>query len=83
MTPKRKAWRLFVDYRNILKKIPSDFDIKEQAKQCALLDIDNDIEVLLNIYGGLTVNIWMQDEYMNIDEAIEYCKEVKKEIELL
>ena len=83
MTPKRKAYRLFIDYRNILKKIPSDFDIKEQAKQCALLDIDNDMEVLLNIHTRLTVNIWLQDEYMNIDEAIEYCKEVQTEIKKL
>jgi hypothetical protein len=80
MTPKEKAWRLFVDYRNILNKIPSEFYIKQQAKQCALLDIDNDLEMLLNINSGLTVSIWLQDEYMNIDEAIEYCEEVKKEI---
>ena len=83
MTPKRKAWRLFVDYRNILNKIPSEFDTKQQAKQCALLDIDNDLEMLLNIHSRLTVNIWLQDEYMNIDEAIEYCKEVTEEIKKL
>jgi len=83
MTPKRKAWRLFVDYRNILNKISSEFDTKRQAKQCALLDIDNDLEMLLNIHSRLTVNIWLQHEYMNIDEAIEYCKEVIEEIKKL
>jgi hypothetical protein len=57
MTPKRKAWRLFVDYRNILNKIPSEFDIKQQAKQCALIAVD---EILSVLFQHHKIDYWKE-----------------------
>ena len=75
MTPKRAAWRLFVDYRNILKQIPSDYDIKSQGKQCALKAIDEILNLNFNIKCDATERC--------VNPVMNYWQEVKQEIEKL
>jgi hypothetical protein len=71
MTPKGKAKELFKNYYSYLKSnLMYDEEAIEDAKQCALIAVDEILDV--TIY------------YFNDDDLfVEYWQEVKKEIELL
>ncbi len=72
MTPKEKAEELFDKYMKPidgLHKYPMCFDT---AKQCALISVDEQIELLLNL-----------SPHMAFPEQVKYLQEVKQEIEKL
>jgi hypothetical protein len=72
MTPKAKAVELFNDYYSYLKaNLMYDEEAMQDAKQCALIAVDEIIEELLECG-----EVWMKSR-------IIYWKEVKQEIELL
>jgi hypothetical protein len=55
----------------------------EAGKKCALISINETIETILDIHYRTYVSIYLQEEYMNIDEAVEYYREVIEEIKKL
>lgn len=76
MTPKEKADELFIVYVNEgmmqIKPIINRVIRKQMAKQCALIAVDEIIEVLYSLKFGNA-----------LDQEIEYYEEVKQEIEAL
>jgi len=79
MIPKEKAQQLIYAFEEFTDR---DNEL-EFAKQCASIAVDEIIKTITNIHWRTYVSIYIQEEYMNIDEAIEYWQEVKKEIEKL
>jgi hypothetical protein len=72
MTPKAKAVELFNDYYSYLKaNLMYDEESMQDAKQCALIAVDEIIEELLECG-----EVWMKSR-------IIYWQEVKQEIEKL
>ena len=76
MTPKEKAKELYYKYWDMLyelsdRVIPTE--ISEQAKQCALICVDEILKSLNNIEG----------QHSTLYEEEDYFKEVKQEIEKL
>jgi hypothetical protein len=72
MTPKEKAKELFDKFMKPidgLHKYPMCFDT---AKQCALIAVDEQIELLLNM-----------SPHMAFPEHVKYLQQVKQEIEKL
>jgi hypothetical protein len=76
MTPKEKAIEIVdkfmehtVEWDNVTEYA---FDSEYHAKQCALIAVDEQIELLLNI-----------NPYMAFPEQIKYLQEVKQEINKL
>jgi hypothetical protein len=68
MTPKEKAEQIVDIYYPIFTNSIAMLD----AKQCAIIAVDKQIELLLNI-----------SPYMAFPEQIKYLQEVKQEIEKL
>ena len=71
MTPKEKGLELYNLYDNLCRDFTRGVSIKEMAKQCALIAVD-EIIIELQECG----EVWMK-------RRIEYWKEVKQEIEKL
>ena len=72
MTPKEKAKELFNKYYSYLKSnLMDDKEAIEDAKQCALIAVDEIIEAIE----------W--HEYETPNKEIRYWQEVKQEIEKL
>ena len=77
MTSKEKAKQLVNKFRDFADGIDSETDRfspnieKKNAKQCALIVVDEIIEELLS-----GIDFWME-------RRIKYWQEIKKEIELL
>jgi hypothetical protein len=69
MTPKDKALELYNKYEQLSRDFTRGVSMKEFAKQCALIAVDEIIEVLKNI-ADITTS-WL------------YYEEVKQEIENL
>jgi hypothetical protein len=69
MTPKDKALELYNKYEQLGRDFTRGVSMKEFAKQCALISVDEIIEVLKNI-ADITTS-WL------------YYEEVKQEIEKL
>jgi hypothetical protein len=69
MTPKDKALELYNKYEQLGRDFTRGVSMKEFAKQCALIAVDEIIEVLKNI-ADITTS-WL------------YYEEVKQEIEKL
>jgi hypothetical protein len=69
MTPKDKALELYNKYEQLGRDFTRGVSMKEFAKQCALIAVDEIIEVLKNI-ADITTS-WL------------YYEEVKQEIENL
>jgi hypothetical protein len=74
MNSKEKAKELWTDFLGCLIRTSNTYTdngfIEEQAKQCALIAVD---EILNNYYKN----------HFQTGKKIDYWKEVKKEIELL
>jgi hypothetical protein len=69
MTPKEKAQELFGKYAMYLRaNLMYDEEANEDAKQCALIAVDEILDTIKWCIG---------------DSQVEYWQEVKKEIELL
>jgi hypothetical protein len=68
MTPKEKAEELVDLYYPLFTNSMAMFD----AKQCALIAVDTQIELLLNL-----------SQYMAFPEQVKYLQEVKQEIKKL
>jgi len=88
MTPKEKAIKLIERFQDGYKtnNIVSYKFINvsnEDAKQCALIVVDESIENLEFIHKPEYVSILIQGQFIDIYKAIEYWKEVKQEIEKL
>jgi hypothetical protein len=66
MTPREKALEL------IDKMYHYQWREKQRAKECALIAVDEQIELLLNL-----------SPYMAFPEQVKYLQEVKQEIEKL
>lgn len=73
MTPKEKANEL-VDNYWLMDKINPSLS-KEQAKQCALVAVDEILQIFNNEWTKL--DFWTEE----INGTINFWKEVKKEIE--
>lgn len=82
MTPQEKAIELYNKYDNLIRDFTKGISIKDCSKQCALIAIDE----ILNMNLCLPVVLTIQDE-KDIENSIkilsEYWKEVKQEIEKL
>ena len=73
MTPKEKAEELFDKYNlSFAGVISNDEDWEALAKQCALIAVDEQIELLLNL-----------SPHMAFPEQVKHLQEVKQEIEKL
>jgi len=73
MTPKEKAEELVLKYLKIKRhKMFNGFWHKMISKQCALIAVDECIELLLNI-----------NPHMAFPQHVEYWQKVKHEIEKL
>jgi hypothetical protein len=69
MTPQQKAIYLFSEYYSYLKaNLMYDEEAKEDAKQCALIAVDEILKIT-----------WV-DKFLTVEE---YWKEVKQEIDKL
>ena len=80
MTPKEKAIELVNKFNNI---IPRECDGLENitSEFCALIAVD---EILNEIYKSSTLDkYYLNNDTMNVVEAINYYNEVKQEIEKL
>ena len=76
MTPKEKAKELCYKYWDMLYELSERVittEISEQAKQCALICVDEILKSLNNIEG----------QHSTLYEEEDYFKEVKQEIEKL
>jgi len=73
MTPKEKALEIYNKYEQLGKDFTRGVSMKEFAKQCALIAVD-EISGMFSTYVSV---VW----YVPVD--IEYWKEVKQEIEKL
>jgi len=74
MTPKEKAEELFNDYYSYLKaNLMYDEESREDAKQCALIAVDECINIHFNL----------ESDKNGIGKSFKYWKEVKQELELL
>jgi hypothetical protein len=82
MTPKEKAEEL-IDKYSLLVPIEFGGMDKNLAKQCALIAVDEQIKILELIHKPEYVSVWVQEQYFNIYDLIEYFQEVKSEIEKL
>jgi len=80
MTPKDKAIELYNKYEQLGRDFTRGVSMKEFAKQCALIAVDEIIEAsptnplksgYIELYSDM------------VDECIEYWQEVKTEIEAL
>jgi hypothetical protein len=72
MTAKEKAEELFKQYYSYLKaNLMNDREAWEDAKECALIAVDEIIE-------ELSKNVWIFNKFRN-----KYWEEVKQEIEKL
>ena len=70
MTPKEEAWKLYNKYRNLEGKFGDKVLYNYDAKQCALIAVDEIINTILS------------DEYY-CHIILKYWQEVKQEIEKL
>ena len=75
MNSKEKAWELYNKYRTLESKFGDKVLYNYDAKQCALIAVD-EIDLLLQ---NSTPN---DDPYANLS-SLEYWQEVKQEIEKL
>jgi hypothetical protein len=75
MTPKEKAQELYNKFYNTSSHQHHVESRKDNAKQCALMLVDEMIKVFNPENWGL--------EIYNAFEGLKYWKEVKQEIELL
>jgi len=81
MIPKEKAIKLVEKYATwSWNETICDYEV---AKQCALIAVDTTIYSLKLVHKPKYVHIFIQNEYMNINEAVEYLEEVKQEIKKL
>ena len=69
MTPQHKAKELVGKYRNIIMSFLSDRMKKENAKECAIIAVD---EIISNIEPSVSMDI--------ISSRINYWEQVKEEI---
>lgn len=72
MTPKKKAQELFDKYYLICQEFTEEIECSIQAKQCALIAVDDQISLLLNL-----------TPYAAFPDQVIYLQEVKHEIEKL
>jgi hypothetical protein len=73
MTPKEKAQELFDKFElSFAGVISADEDWEALGKQCALIAVDEQIELLLNL-----------SPHMAFPEQVKHLQEVKQEIEKL
>ena len=75
MTPKEKASKLLSKYFYYFPEFYNDREYgynEDKAKQCALISVDEQIELLLNL-----------SPHMAFPEQVKYLQEVKQEIEKL
>ena len=83
MTPKEKALELVKKYKNPFNRIgcipPSETMFDSTAKQCALIAVDEILNVIPNEY----LDVWQGETYMAINEDIAYWERIKQEIEKL
>jgi len=82
MTPKEKAKYLIKDHLSYFG-INDDATEDEKAKQSAFKTVIEIIKNLELIHKPEYVNILIQNEYVNIYDAIEYWDEVLDEIKKL
>ena len=76
MTPKEKATELF-------NKFSLNYYHVTNAKQCALICVDEIINNMKLVHKPEYTSIFIQEQYLDLYEAIEYYQEVKQEIEKL
>jgi hypothetical protein len=72
MSPQERARELVSKYRNIIMSFLSDRMKKENAKECAIIAVD---EIISNIEPSVSMDV--------ISARINYWEQVKKEIEKL
>ena len=72
MTPKEKAEELVDKYYLICQEFTEEIQCSIQAKQCALVAVDDQISLLLNL-----------TPYAAFPDQVIYLQEVKQEIEKL
>jgi hypothetical protein len=75
MTPKEKAEELvdkFIEHTMEFDELDGYVEDKDNAKQCALILVDEQIELLLNL-----------SPYTAFPEQVKHLQEVKQEIEKL
>lgn len=72
MTPKKKAQELFDKYYLICQEFTEEIQCSIQAEQCALIAVDDQISLLLNL-----------TPYAAFPDQVIYLQEVKHEIEKL
>jgi hypothetical protein len=85
MTPKEKAFELFNKYLKILGGINSTdwvYFHGEEAKQCALIAVDEKLKIFSQIYNIL-VHKNIVDVELKYTATYKYWEEVKQEIEKL
>jgi hypothetical protein len=75
MTPKEKAQELFdkfIEFTQDWDELDGYVDDEYRAKECALIAVDEQIELLLNL-----------SPHMAFPEQVKHLQEVKQEIEKL
>ena len=80
MRPKEKAYELYEKFFSITPEDLTNDECVCFAKQCALIAVNETIEVLTNITGHLLIN--KVDEYELVKD-FDFLEEVKQEIEKL
>ena len=81
MKPKEKALELYNRYEQLGRDFTRGVSMKEFAKQCALIAVDELIESFNSIYDASIRNI---EKYSGAKYGMkEYWQEVKQEIEKL
>jgi hypothetical protein len=75
MTPREKAWELYQKYRTLEGKYGDKVLYNYDAKQCALIAVDEMIEEISKWAGG-EFQEWEKERW-------KYLQEVKQEIEKL
>jgi hypothetical protein len=80
MTPQERAKDLVNKYKNPFNRIgcipPSETMFDSTAKQCALIAVDEILNVIPNEY----LDVWQGETYMAINEDIAYWERIKQEI---
>ena len=78
MTPKKKAWSIFWNFKNIPDKWKNEKVFQNYyAKQCALLAVDEIIE------QWIYIDTYLGNGNGELNPNLKYWKEVKQEIQKL
>jgi hypothetical protein len=87
MTPKEKATELFEKYKNPFDRKgcipPTEIMFNSTAKQCALIAVDEILDLGLHDVGDYRNDQESLDDFSTVTWYINYWQEVKNELEYM